>query len=362
LRAAIDGLGGMFNAHLHLDRSGTLDHGIEPGLDSDLADLSCISLRKKHSLIPRIHASSAYDPENLDPRVSFYVDSMISAGTTRADTLVDVTTDRVGLSALKVFLDIKKRRAPSFEFGVGAYTPLGFRDSEPERWDLLLEGAAMADFIGSLPERDDRQDYPEHIGFHEHCVRILRLGQELHKSIHIHVDQRNDPAEGASELVLKAVEEVGVANSVGGEPMVWLIHVISPSTYEEERFQKLVDGLLRHNIGVICCPSAAISMRQLRPVHTPTFNCIARVLEMAAAGLHIRIGSDNICDITSPAGTTDLMAEIFLLSNAIRFYDIGILAKMAAGVRLDAKDREIIRRHLAHDVEEVARVTAKFKR
>ncbi len=362
LRAAIDRLGGLFNAHLHLDRSGTLNDTLDPHLDAHLADVSYISLGKKHSLIPRIHASPAYDPENLAKRVDSYLECMAAVGTTRADTLVDVTTDRVGLSALKVFLELKQKRQPAFEFGVGAYSPMGFTDAEPQRWDLVVEGAALADFIGSLPERDDLIDYPGHIGFHEHCTRMLRLSQELKKSVHIHVDQRNDPTEGGAELVLKAVEEVGIATSESGEPMVWLIHLISPSTYDEPRFQKLLANLARYNIGVICCPSAAISMRQLRPVKTPTFNCIARVLEIAAAGIHVRIGSDNICDLTSPAGTTDLVWEVFLLSNALRFYDIGILAKIAAGVRLDDKDRELIQNHLIHDAEEVNRVTAKFPR
>lgn len=98
------------------------------------------------------------------------------------------------------------------------------------------------------------------------------------------------------------LRELDIGTPSDSEPLVWLVHVISPSTYDESRFHALIEGLLDRNVGVICCPSAAISMRQVRPFSAPTHNSIARVLEMLAAGVQVRIGSDNVCDITSPAG------------------------------------------------------------
>ena len=102
---------------------------------------------------------------------------------------------------------------------------------------------------------------------------------------------------------------------------------------------------------------AAISMRQYRTVATPTFNSIARVLEMLDAGIHVRLGSDNICDITSPAGTPDLLHEVYVLCNALRYYDIELLAKLSAGLRPAAAELDRLRRHLEEDRDEVARVT-----
>jgi cytosine/adenosine deaminase-related metal-dependent hydrolase len=352
IRAAAKAFGGLHNAHLHLDRAGTLEPPSVQTPESGQG-ASSLSLSKKHGLIPRIHAGPFYEAESLSARLDYYLDRMVEAGTTRADTLVDVTTDGVGLRAFQVYREAKARRSQEIELGLGAYTPLGFRDDEPERWELVLEAAREADFIGSLPERDDAESYPEHIGFLEHCRRMLVLAGQLSKSIHIHVDQRNDPSEQGAETVLQAIAEVGAPRSASGEPMVWLIHLISPSTYEEERFRKLVDGLKRHNVGVICCPSAAISMRQFRPLKTPTFNSIARVLELLAEGIPVRVGSDNICDICSPAGTPDLLWEIFVLCNAIRYYDEGVLAKIAAGRSLSAQECAAIRRHLEEDSVEV---------
>jgi cytosine/creatinine deaminase len=359
IRTASKALGGFHNAHLHLDRAGTLE---TPSNQDSAAGqgTSSLSLSKKHGLITHIHSGPFYETGSLAERLDYYLDRMVAAGTTRADTLVDVTTDGVGLRAFQAFRETKARRSGEINLGLGAYTPLGFRDDEPERWELVVEAARQADFIGSLPERDDTESYPQHIGFLEHCRRMLALAGELSKSIHIHVDQRNDASERGAETVLQAIAEVGVPSSPSGEPMVWLIHLISPSTYEEGRFRKLVEGLKSHNVGVICCPSAAISMRQFRPLKTPTFNSIARVLELLGEGVPVRVGSDNICDVCSPAGTPDLMWEIFVLCNAIRYYDEGALAKIAAGRALSEQECAAIRSHLSEDAVEVRLAVEKW--
>lgn len=356
LRATAAKLGGLFNAHLHLDRAGTLE-ATDSGEDRKAPALS---LWQKHGLIPAIHAGEFYESGNLSARLDYYLDRMVEAGTTRADTLVDITDDGLGRRAFEVYLETKRRRRDEIHLGLGAYTPLGFRDDEPRRWELVAEAAREADFIGSLPERDDTDTYPEHIGFLEHCRRMLGLAGELRKPIHIHVDQRNDASERGAETVLQALDEIGAPGPGAGEPMVWLIHLISPSTYSEDRFRRLLEGLVRHNVGVICCPSAAISMRQLRPLSSPTFNSIARVLDLLAHGIHVRLGSDNICDICSPAGTTDLIWEVFVLCNAIRYYDERALACLAAGNALSPSQCAAVKRHLEDDEMEVRRAVEKW--
>lgn len=358
---SVRALGGMHNAHLHLDRAGTVDQRyLVEGEINQLED-SHVSLSRKHSLVSRLHDGPAFDVGSIRERVSQCVDVMVEVGTRRADSVADVTPDRVKLSSLEVLLRIKEERADQIDFRVGAYSPLGFKDSEPERFELLVEAARKADFIASLPERDDRSDYPSHIGFYEHCGRLLRLAQELGKSLHLHLDQRNDPSERATELLVEAVREFGAPPSADGEPTVWAVHVLSPSAYDDSRFERLVEALLEHDIGVICCPSAALGMRQIRSIATPTHNSIARVLELSAAGVHVRLGSDNIADVFSPSTTADLTDEIYLLSHALRFYDTRILAKFAAGVELDARDREILRRHLQRNAEEIEKAVKKTR-
>jgi cytosine/creatinine deaminase len=275
-------------------------------------------------------------------------------GTTRADTFVDVTPDNIRMQALERLLAIREERRGEIDFRLGAYSPMGYRDDDPGRWELLIEGAGRAQFLGCLPEADDHADYPEHIGFQEHCRRMLQLGQELGLEVHVHVDQRNEPSEKGTELLLDALDEVGQPGSAEG-PGVWAVHVISPSTYDEPRFQRMLERLVEHDVGIIVSPSAALGMRQLRPLQGPTFNSIARVMDFLEAGLLVRLGSDNMADICSPSTTADLVDEVFVLSAALRFYHVETLARVAAGQRLAPEELEFVKRHQEHDRREVER-------
>lgn len=346
LRTHIDQRGGMWNAHLHLDRAGTLDDIYLRTAGHSVWESSHVSLHEKHALIGALHRGKAYQRDDLRVRASAFIDAMVAVGTRRADTMVDVAADGLDLSALETLQELQKERGGEIELRLGAYSPLGFTDADPARWETFVEGARRADFIGSLPEADDMAEYPDHIGFAEHCKRVLRVASELGKMVHVHTDQRNEPGEHGTERLIHAVAEHGAPRSPSGEPMVWAVHVVSPSTYEERRFEALVEGLVRNQIGVICCPSAALGMRQLRSVHSPTYNSIPRVLEMIAAGVHVRIGSDNIADICSPSTTANLVDEVFVLSAALRFYNPEILATLAAGLSVSEAERRSVRDHL----------------
>jgi len=357
LATAVTHGGGMFNAHLHLDRAGTLDDAYMQSSGHRILANSHISLQKKHSLINSLHAGPAYEKEDLCERVNEAIDLMIACHTIRADTLVDVTADRVKLSALETLLEIKNQRANKFDLRIGAYSPLGFMDSEPERWEVFEQGARRADFIAALPEADELSDYPGHLGFEEHCSRMLQLAVSLNCMIHVHTDQRNHPSEAGTERLIEVVKELGIEPDFTAEPKIWAVHMVSPSTYDEERFQRLAENMARHHIGLICCPSAAVGMRQLRPVATPTSNCIPRVLELLVAGVQVRLASDNIADICSPSTTPDLTDEVFVLSAALRYYNIDILARLACGHLLGAEETKLIREHLEQNAQEISKAT-----
>ncbi len=118
---------------------------------------------------------------------------------------------------------------------------------------------------------------------------------------------------------------------------LWAVHVISPSCYDDGRFNRLLDRFRACGLGLIVCPTGALSMRQ-DPAgldRAPVHNSIARVEAFIDKGIPVRMGSDNIEDNFLPNVTADLYNEVFVLSNAIRFYDIDILARLAAG-RLNA--------------------------
>ena len=112
LRSAIREQGGMFNAHLHMDRAGTLDERYLAHVDFRILDASYKSLHEKHGVINDIHAGHAYEPTTSPRRVNAVLDEMVAANTVRADTMVDCTADRVGLTALETLDAIKRRAGP----------------------------------------------------------------------------------------------------------------------------------------------------------------------------------------------------------------------------------------------------------
>ena len=137
VRNAIQVHGGFHNAHLHLDRANTLDDGMVDQGRVQVLESSHISLQKKHALIATVHAGPAYDSENLLARVGDTTEVMIEVATRRADTMVDVTPDRVGLTALETIQGYAKTVADQIEVQAAAYTPLGFSDDTPEQWDVF---------------------------------------------------------------------------------------------------------------------------------------------------------------------------------------------------------------------------------
>jgi cytosine/creatinine deaminase len=349
LKEAVSKQEGLFNAHLHLDRASTLDEKFWEHAGINPVEASSYSLKAKQNLTGNLHLGPAYEKSSLLERMEEQLDLMISVGTKRADSFIDVSPD-IGFVALDAALELKEKKKNQIDFRIGAYPIFGFRDDLPQRWEIFLEGAKRADYIGTLPERDDKKDHPNHVGFIEHFKRTLKLACELKKPIHYHVDQTNNPAENGTETLVDAVKWLDVPK-IDKHPSVWAVHSISSSAYDEKRFQILLDNLSEYNIGVICCPSAAISMRQLRPINAPTHNSIARILEMLAKEIPVRIGSDNVADIFLPSTTSNLYDEIFMLSNSVRFYNTSIMTKLATGKELNDVDREMIERSLAQDKE-----------
>lgn len=348
LREQVSALGGYHNAHTHLDRAYTLGDGYVDHGRLAVLENSHISLQQKHKLIATVHEGPAYDPQDLQRRVRQALDEMIAVGTRRVDTMVDVAPGRVNLTALETLGAIRDEYRDRIEVQLAAYTPFGFRDDMPAQWDVFEAGARQSDFIGCLPEADDIDDYPGHIGFDEHCRRMHALARDTGKMLHVHTDQLNIPSEHGTERLIEVVLDQGVLNP-GGVPQIWAVHAISPSTYRDAAWDRYVEGLRAANIGIISCPSAALGMRQLRAVQTPTYNAIVRVLELAVAGVPVRLGSDNIADMCSPSTTADLTHEVFALSAAVRYYQPEILAAFASGKGLSTDQRETLKEHLVQN-------------
>lgn len=352
LDRAVKNLGGYDNGHSHIDRGETIAPQYLQHVNLVPLVASLSSLQVKQDAVGYLHTGLGYKPEDLLERMRKVLERQISFSTRRVVSFVDASPD-IGLVAIEQAAKLREEFKGRIEFQIAISPIFGFKNpkEDPSRWEIYQEAAKIADILGALPSRDER---PDRIGFKGHVQRVLELGIQLRKPVHFQLDQANDPRENETERLIQAVEWLGAPEfneTKDEEPTVWAVHVISPSCYSEERFRRLIEGLLKNNIGVICCPSAALSMLQLRTILAPTHNSIARIFEMLEAGVRVKIGTDNIGDLFIPSGDGKIESEVWCATNAFRFYSIAVWAKLCAGLPLNSVDREEIRKYFSEMTE-----------
>jgi cytosine/adenosine deaminase-related metal-dependent hydrolase len=344
--------GGFFNAHAHLDRADTLEDRFLRHIGTTPLEASNLPLPVKQNLVGDLHNGEAYTRENLRKRMSTALRRQISYGTKRIDTNIDATPDldEDGLVAINVALELKEEFKRRIDVRVAPTPIFGFKESD--RWEVFKAAAKKCDYLSLLPEKDDyaRGSDPDgRIGFERHLGRGLELGCELGKEVQFHLDQANVPDEGGTERLIESFKYYDRPDLLRDEPSMKVIHMISPSADDEQRFAKLANRLLEYNVGVIVCPTAALSMRQLRSVQAPTHNSIARMLELLKLKVPLWLGTDNIADVFVPASDGDMLSEIKHASHSVRMYIPSIWAKLACGEALNNVDIATIGRILHED-------------
>ncbi len=358
------GYGGYRDYHTHLDRAGMLSPSALPDPGVNPLDVARKPLRAKQNIVGEVHRGAEYTRDRLHARMDAYLDRAKSTGTNTVVSFIDATPD-VGSMPVEVAIELRKKYGSqemidagrSLDFQIAAHPIFGFKkdpqlDETITRWDLFQKICANPEvsIIGGLPERDDK---PDSVGSDEHFRRVLKLGHDFGKPVHIHVGQANIPSEKNIFDLIEAVRWIGAPvipkYTNIGEPTVWAIHDISSTAFNESEHRKKLEGLKKYNIGIIVCSRAAISMRQRRAIYAPTHNSIARVPELLVSEISVRLGNDNIADMFVPTGSGCMLHEVLFLADCIRMYDPEVLAKLASGTSLNQNDIETVRQYLLQD-------------
>ena len=174
----------------------------------------------------------------------------------------------------------------------------------------------ITDIVGCLPSRD--YDH-----FDEHLDIAFSTAKRLGKPIEAHLDQLNIPIENETERFCDFVEKYEYQGKARA------IHSISLACQPIEKQKEIAIRLIQLNIGVVVCPSAAISMTQHSNYNAPIHNSIAPIKILDEAGVNVGLGIDNINDLFMPLCDGNLNFELRLLAEASRIYDIEILEKIA---------------------------------
>jgi hypothetical protein len=301
--------GGLTNHHAHFDKAYLIT--------TESLRLSQVDMQKKWELYRYLKENYTFD--DLVERISRGVEMMIDQGVTYCRTMVDADST-VGLLPAKAALAVKRKYADRIRFEFGVQPLQGVLD--PASYEQYAEACSLADYCGGLPSRDNPQ--PE-----KHLDVVLSLAKRLGKPVDVHIDQENNPLETETELLAVKTMEHGMQGRVFG------VHAISVAAKEEREQDRIIAKVLEADMGIIVCPSAALSMKQL-PMTAPLHNSIAPFTKMREAGVRCYLGVDNVHDLFMPMVDGDIWTECRMLMEACRFYDIDAVAQWACAKPLDA--------------------------
>jgi cytosine deaminase len=299
---AVERLGGVANHHAHFDKAYLIN--------AENLRLSQVDMEKKWELYRYLKESYTFD--GLIERISRGVQTMIQQGATYCRTMVDADST-VGLLPVRAAMEVKARFAKQIQFEVGVQPLQGVLD--PASYEQYAEACAMADYCGGLPSRDRPQE-------EKHLDRILELAKKLGKCVDVHVDQENNPDQTETELLALKTIEHGMQGRVFG------VHAISLAAKDEREQDRIIEKILEADLGIIICPSAALSMKPLAKT-APLHNSIAPFQKLREAGVRCYLGVDNVHDLFMPMVDGDIWTECRMLMEACRFYDIDAVAQWA---------------------------------
>lgn len=270
-----------------------------------------VDMEKKWLMSDNIKRGSTQ--EEIAQRIRIALDIMVNQGTSIACSFVDAY-EAVGHKAIDAANQVKEEYKEKIKFVIATQPLGGLIDSTA--LELYEAITAKADIAGGLPSKDRPND-------DANIYILFSVAKNLHKPIHVHIDQENNPHERDTEKLIKFTKKFG------HEGRVVAIHALSvsaqPQTYREEIYKQLADA----GISVVVCPSAAIAMKQLDQYTAPLHNSIANVPEMLAAGVTVGLGVDNISDFYQPFIDGDMWMEMRMLQEACRYYDFDNLLKIA---------------------------------
>ncbi len=294
--------GGLACYHAHFDKAYLIS--------MENLKLSQVDMQKKWELYKYLKENYTHD--DLIERISRGVEKMIHQGITHCRTFIDADST-VKLLPIHAAIEVRERYKDRIYLELAVQPLQGVIDKESQKY--FQQACELADVIGGLPSRD-RPTPEKHLDF------IMTLAKDLDKTVDVHIDQENNPDENETELLAIKTIEHGMEGKVRG------VHAISIAAKSEREQERIIRLVKKAQMGIIICPSAAMSMKQLDKV-APLHNSITSLRKLIEYEVPVYLGVDNIHDLFMPVADGDMWFECRLMMEACRFYDIEKVAQMA---------------------------------
>ena len=291
--------------HAHLDKSNLIS--------KDSLYKTTVHMQDKWFIMEEY--KKKYNKSELYDRMNSSVENIVSQNCKHIRSFIDVDST-VGLMCVKAADKLRndwKNKGVHIQLATQPLEGLAGKDANIK---LFEEAAEICDIVGCLPSRDYEKSA-------EHLDIAFTTAKRLGKDVEAHLDQCNIPSENETSLFCDFVEKYDYCGKARA------VHSISLACQPLDQQQEVAIRLALLNIGVIVCPSAAISMKQNSEMYAPIHNSIAPLKVLMDAGVNVGLGIDNINDIFMPYCDGNMTFELRLLAEATRTYDIDLLQGIA---------------------------------
>jgi len=234
----------------------------------------------------------------------------LAHGTLRVRTHVDVD-ELVEERALRGVLAARAELAGRLDVEIVAFgTKLCDPADDDGRRRLVSAVEAGADLLGAVPAF--------HADPEASIAAVLALARELGVRADLHVDETTDP----SALGLERVADETLA--LGLEGRVSASHCCSLASVPEAAARRTIEKVAAAGITVIAQPALNLYLQD-RGDRTPRERGMTLVRELLDAGVEVRFGSDNVCDVFYPYGDADPLESAFLAALTAHVDDEDVL-------------------------------------
>jgi cytosine deaminase len=279
----------LTEAHVHLDKCHSIERCTDVGGDLDAA------------IAAQLRDKALWTAEDLDRRARRGLSELIAAGCGAVRTHVDWATgpDKPEVPlAWEVFGALSEKAAKD---GVvlqrAALTGID-EMSDPARADAVARRVARdGGVLGSFVLR--------HAGRREGLEALFSAAERFGLPLDFHVDEGLDPGLDGLELIA----DVALGMRFSGPVLCG--HACSLASRTEADLARIADKLARAGIAVAALPATNLYLQGRRD-GTPDRRGITRLRELAARGVDIVVGTDNVRDAFCPIGRHDPLHSLGL--------------------------------------------------
>lgn len=244
------------------------------------------------------------DKAAIKQRAHRLADWFVSFGVTRVRSHLGVYSDAEDpFTYVDAMVEVKEEVSDKLEIQLVGIPDKGFAHDD-RLYDLFEEMMDRGvDVVGGIPHSEDTRESGV-----EHVTAALELADRKDRLVDMHIDETDDPDTRFTEVLAHKAKRYSMGSDVTAS------HVTSLHSQPDAYADKLCRLLAESDVSVVTNPIVN-SVLQGRYDSYPRRRGHTRVDELAAAGVTVGVGQDNICDLFNPYGDGDPLKNLNLFAH-----------------------------------------------